>query len=143
MTAGRTEKYKVEKQNFLPFLPHFSTPRPLSLRLPEPIKCQLLFSSSRVLARCQQTLLKRCHCELKARKSRCQRCAIHLGIYNKKCDAVIKGMAPLPGIYNVNKRNIKMFHSIQDPPKKTAGWPYNREEEEECAGGPTVEPDSN
>lgn len=115
MTAGHAEKYKVEKQNFLPFLPPFSTPQPLSLCLSEPIKCQLLFSSSRVLARCQQTLLKLCHCKLKACKSLCQWCAIHLGIYNKKCDAVIKGMASLPSIYNVNKRNIKMFHSIQDP----------------------------
>lgn len=126
MTAGRTEKYKVEKQNFLPFLSHFSTPRPLSLRLLEPIKCQLLFSSSRVLARCQQTLLKRCHCELKARKSGCQRCAIHLGIYNKKCDAVIKGMAPLPGIYNVNKRNIKMFILFRIPQKPQDGLTTKR-----------------
>lgn len=68
-----------------------------------------------MLARCQQALLKLCHCKLKACKSPCQRHAIRLGIYNKKCDAVIKGMASLPGIYNVNKRNIKMFHSIQNP----------------------------
>lgn len=121
MTAGSAEKYKVEKQNLFSFLllSPLSSPTPLfpslSLSLSEPIKCQLLFSSSKVLARCQQTLLKLCHCKLKACKSLCQWHAIRLGIYNKKCDAVIKGMASLPSIYNVNKRNIKMFYFIHNP----------------------------
>lgn len=124
MTAGSAEKYKVKKQNIFSFLsshppslpaPNPKTSLPLSPSLLEPIKCQLLYSSSKVLARCQQALLKPCHCKMKACKSLHQWHAIRLGIYNKKCDAVIKGMASLPSVYNVNKRNIKMFPSIQNP----------------------------
>lgn len=123
MTAGSAEKYKVEKQNLFSFLSPLPSPLfpqlfTLSPSLLKPIKCQLLFSSSKVLARCQQALLKLCHCKLKACKSPCQWHAIRLGIYNKKRDAVIKGMASLPSIYNVNKRNIKMFHSIHNPKPK-------------------------
>lgn len=112
MTAGSAEKYKVEEQN----PPHTHPPKTLlSFALLEPINWQLVFSSTKVLARCQQTRLKLCHCMLKDCKSLCQWHAIRLGMYNKKCDAVIKGMASLPSICNVNKRNIKMFHSIQKP----------------------------
>lgn len=68
-----------------------------------------------MLAGCQQAPLKPCHCELKGRKSHCQWHAIHLGIYNKNRDAVIKGTESVPSIYIVNKRNIKMFHSVPNP----------------------------
>lgn len=124
----------METQNLFSFLPSLPTlhihpthPSPLlSPPLLEPIKCQLLFSSSKMLARCQPTLLKLCHCKLKACKSLCQWHAIRLGIYNKNCDAAIKGTASLPSICNANKRSIKMFHSIHKA--KTTRWPYIEEQ---------------